>query len=230
MTTESPTLEKDSTKVADVTSTMDNLKIDATATEVTAAPSDVSSVTPNETANGDEQDLPYDAETNLLCGGDFVFNEKGEPATISFLFPGEDGKKYGLTVAHLAPATAMGSQLFTFHTNGSFIKIGRVKEFAQQTDSLIFELEPNIKADFYAIRLADDTKYEIDLTNSVKAMKNLLPLQRSGDASLLVGRGAQRRGTNGQYSSTWSYPPTEHVLKGDDDGMKEITHVTQIPV
>lgn len=256
MTTESSTLDKDSAKAADttvgVTATMDNLKIDATTTEVTAAPSDVSSVqTPRfdidavpkkwspehdrdeRTANGNVKYLPYDAETNFLCGGDFVLNEKGEAATISFLFLGEDGKKYGLTVAHLAPSIAMGSQLFTYHTNDSFIKIGRVKQFAHQTDSLIFELEPDIKADFYKIRLADNTKYEIDLSTSVRAMKTLVAGKTSGGLALLVGRGAQRRGTDGQYSSTWNYPPTPHVLTGDigmnsigtdDDGMKELTH------
>ena len=101
--TESSTLDKGSAKVADttvdVTATMDNLKIDATATDVTAAPSDLSDLssvqTPRfvigaipkkwspehdrdeRTANGNVMYLLYDAETNFLWGGDFVLNEKG---------------------------------------------------------------------------------------------------------------------------------------------------------
>jgi hypothetical protein len=251
---EPSTLDKDAAVVADATvdATMDNLKIDATTTEITAALSDVSSVQnprldidavpkkwspeadrDQRTANDDNKYLPYDAETNFLCGGDFVLNEKGEAATISFLFFGDEGKRYGLTVAHLAPSTGMGSLLFTC-TKDSFIRIGRVKQFSHSTDSLIFELEPDIKADFYKVRLADNTKHDIDLSTSVNALKTLLSGKARGDVTLLVGRGAQRRGTNGQYSiSTWTYPSTEHILTGDlrmssigidTEGMKEITH------
>ena len=224
---ESSTVDKDSAKVAvDVAATMDNLKIDATTTDVTATPStsfDVSSAqtpTPRfdidsvpkkwspehdrdeRTANGDAKYVPYDAETNFLCGGDFVLNEKGEAATISFLFLGEDGKKYGLTVAHLAPSIGMGSQLFTYHTNDSFIKIGRVKQFSHKTDSLIFELEPDVKADFCKIRLADNTKHEIDLSTSTRAIKTLLAGKISGGVALLVGRGAHRPGSTSSSTFT----------------------------
>ncbi|CAB9516918.1 expressed unknown protein [Seminavis robusta] len=85
------------------------LKIDTAATEVTAAPSDVSSLPPTPATPAPEREV----NPKFLCGGDFVFTvvaatttepECIEAATIAFLFC-HDGKKYGMTVGHLKPST-----------------------------------------------------------------------------------------------------------------------------
>ena len=241
---------------------MDDLKINTANTGITAALSDISNnevrtprfdidaapkkwtpETNRDQRIADNADndkfIPYDADTNHLCGGDFVFNEKGEAATISFLFEGTDGRRYGLTVAHLCPQTGQGSCLFAY-TKDSGILIGKVAEFHMGTDSLIFRLCSGIRADLYTIRLSDDIKHKIDLSTSVSAMKNLESKIESNKGDLafdivFIGRGARYRGTKGRYSSIWTHEPTADVCKGDigtksiridakdDNGLRAIT-------
>jgi hypothetical protein len=222
------------------------LKIDTADTEVTAAPSDVSSLpptpatpafnivsitekwSPESDRDAPERDvnpkfLPYDGEANPLCGGDFVFTvvaatstepEYIEAATISFLFC-HDGKHYGMTVGHLKPSTGIDSALFAFATNEAMaLKIGDVVAFSLSTDSLIFQLDDDIKADLYKVRHADDTKHVIDLSRAEVALNNLLA-QGSNRDSVLVGRGVQRRGTEGVFSSLWTTEGNPYVRKND---------------
>lgn len=167
--------------------------------------------------------LPYEGEANPLCGGDFVFTvvaatstEQGyiEAATISFLFR-HNGKHFGMTVGHLKPSAGIDSALFAFATNeDKALKIGRVVAFSLSTDSLIFRLDDDIKADLYKVRLADDTKHVIDLSRAEDALNNLL-VQGSNIDSVLVGRGAQRRGTEGVFSSLWNIEGDPNIQKND---------------
>ena len=229
---------------ADEASTLiDGLKIDTANTELTAAPSDVSSLpptpatpafnivsitekwSPESDRDSPEREvcpkfLPYDGEANPLCGGDFVFTvvaatstepESIEAATIAFLFC-HGGKNYGMTVGHLKPSTGIDSTLFAFATGKAMaVKIGHVVQFSLSTDSLIFQLEDGIKADLYKVRLADDTKHVIDLSRAEVALNNLLA-QRSNRDSLLV---AQRRGTEGVFSSVWTTGGDQNIYEKD---------------
>ena len=115
-----------------------------------------------------------------------------EAATISFLFC-HDGKNYGMTAGHLKPSTVINSTLFAFAANGATaVKIGNVVSYSFSTDSLIFRLDDDIKADLYKVRLADDTKHIIDLSRAEFALNNLLEQGSTGTGDrVLLGHGGQ---------------------------------------
>mmetsp|Transcript_28572 Transcript_28572/g.42228 ORF Transcript_28572/g.42228 Transcript_28572/m.42228 type:complete len:155 (-) Transcript_28572:523-987(-) len=105
---ESAALGKDNDIAADAKfdSAMDNLKIDTTRTDITETLSSLSDSTDKVVSSvqnpnkGESKCAPYDADTNPLCGGDFVYNLEGGAVTIAFLFQ-HDGKLYCVTVGHL---------------------------------------------------------------------------------------------------------------------------------
>ena len=231
---------------------MDGLQTDTAETDLTMAPSDVSSLPPTPAAtpsfnivsitekklspesvrDAPEREeeypkyLPYDSETNPLCGGDFVFavlrDESIQSATISFLFE-HGGKRYGMTVGHLKSHFVLDAGvLFAYAANkATAVIIGHVVAFHVAADSLIFQLEDDIKADLYLVRLADDTKHVIDLSRAEVALNNLHAHEKEkcSEDYVLVGRGAQRRGTEGVFSTYSNAENDSRIIGASDVGM-----------
>ncbi len=105
------------------------------------------------------------ASDGSLRGGDWVLNEKGQGATLSFCFS-YNKKFYGLTVGYLA--ASVGESVFRFSDSeklpipipdgGSddkkddddreeiymMFEIGRVVSMSKSTDSMVFELNDDI--------------------------------------------------------------------------------------
>jgi len=146
-----------------------------------------------------------------LRGGDYILNSNFEAVTLSFCFY-KDGKKYGLTVAHLCrsvgdPVYAFGSD--TRHPDGSYdvVHLGSVVSMDAKTDSLVFEIRDNILIDSYC--LSPEAGLQGALV--IPDWNSLPPLE---DGTTLGGFGAQRRGAVGVVIGTW----------------KESTHRNNLPI
>ena len=86
---------------------------------------------------------------------------------------------------------------------------------------MIFQLEDDIKADLYLLRLADDTKHVIDLSRAEVALNNLHAHEKEkcSEDYFLVGRGAQRRGTEGVFSTYSNAENDSRIIGASDVGM-----------
>ena len=156
------------------------------------------------------------AREGPLRGGDWVLNEAGGGATLSFVFQFE-GSVFGLTVGHLAD---VGDSVFCFSDSAMLedplpegeapsdpsmsyymFEIGSVVSKSTVTDSLVFEI-----ADHIDIAPFRTTAPESGVTGPlVLPDPNYLP-PRPMVGDTLVGFGAQRRGALVVVSS-----PTEAV-------------------
>ena len=83
--------------------------------------------------------------TNPLRGGQFISNNIGAAATLSFCFQDRDGKWYGLSTAHLVKV--VGEEVFAFTgeqtSDGTHCAkvIGNVFDISVKTDSMVFEVK-----------------------------------------------------------------------------------------
>lgn len=162
------------------------------------------------------------AAAGPVQGGDWILNEKGDAATLSFCFEYEN-QYYGLSVGHLAD---IGESIFCFAEDemedhpvregaGGFRgksypmwEIGTVVSKSLATDSLVFEIDYNVSVEIAepkTLAAASGLDSPIDLPDPTANTP------RPEKKSLMIGFGAQRRGavgkvaipslkTNGQYS------------------------------
>lgn len=156
------------------------------------------------------------ASHGSLRGGDWVLNEKGQGATLSFCFL-YNKKFYGLTVGHLA--ASVGESVFRFSDSeklpipipegGSddkkddddreeiymMFKIGRVVSMSKSTDSLIFELNDDVPlSPPKTVTLEPNSSIIIELPKGVNHNMPPPPPLKGTD---LIGFGASRRGCHG---------------------------------
>ena len=77
-------------------------------------------------------------------------------------------------------------------------------------------------ADLYLVRLADDTKHVIDLSRAEVALNNLHAQEKEkcSEDYVLVGRGAQRRGTEGMLSAYWNAENDSRIIGATNVGMR----------
>ena len=152
-------------------------------------------------------EFPPGEDQPILRGGDFVLNEMGCAASISFCFMYQ-GERYGLTVGHLAN---MGESVFCFaETNKQpkplpkdsdeepgeihlMYELGPVVSKSIATDSLVFKITSAFvaTAESYTLSLKSGLDRPLNLPDPAQDP----PRPLAGDA--LVGFGAQRRGAHG---------------------------------
>jgi hypothetical protein len=182
------------------------------------------------------------ADDGPLAGGDWVLNEKGEGATLSFCFTNPEGTEcYGLTIGHLCDS--VGDSVFRFaHSEPIAVpdeelekeeyfmfEIGGVTSISTNTDSLVFqmELQPD---DYHPMRIALSSQSHITLDEDLVSL-----IKTPSIGSTVIGFGAQRRGamclvhdpsksSSGAYSFQGdiglrsSGPATEASTDGGDCG------------
>lgn len=156
------------------------------------------------------------ASDGSLRGGDWVLNEKGQGATLSFCFF-YNKKFYGLTVGHLA--ASIGESIFRFSDSKKLpipipedfndetkddedreeiymmFEIGRVVSISKSTDSLVFELNDDIP-------LSPDKTVTIEPNSTIvlelpKGVNHVMPPPPPLKGTDLIGFGASRRGCHG---------------------------------
>lgn len=179
------------------------------------------------------------AAAGPLQGGDWILNENGDAATLSFCFEYQD-QYYGLSVGHLAD---IGESIFCFAEDemedhpvpdGDVFRgksypmweIGTVVSKSLATDSLVFEINFNVSVEIAepkTLAAASGLDRPMDLPDPT------VNTPRPEKKSLLIGFGAQRRGAvgkvaipslkmNGQYSR-----PGNIALIHRDDPQIQIT-------
>ena len=154
-------------------------------------------------------------------GGDWIINERGEAATLSFCFENpEQTKCYGVSVGHLIKS--VGESVFRFSESEpiptpetgkkeySMFEVGNVTSISTKTDSMVFEI--NLEKDEYApMLLALSEKTHLTLDDNLFS----LLLEEPKQGLCLVGFGAQRRGALGQVSDPAKQDAGEFSLVGD---------------
>jgi len=162
-----------------------------------------------------------------LVGGDFVSFGEERVSTLAFCFEGCPtdsrfaSKKYGLTTAH--GCLGVGEEVYAFasnipnsHNQYPMKKIGVVVAVSFGIDSLLFELEPDIKVELNTIRTSHDTKFTLDLSSYAA------PPCDADCGTRLCGFGAQRRGTVGEFSKIWSGRRDDYKLLKHDIGIMSL--------
>lgn len=109
-----------------------------------------------------------------LVGGDYVLIQHGkewDTATVSVCFEDPYGKPHGATVGHIAKE--VGDEIFTFakskkNSKGNYpvVKIGNVVAICEETDSLIFEIDPLIPVCFYYVAVSASEEVRLTLSDS----------------------------------------------------------------
>ena len=152
-------------------------------------------------------ELPSGSDHPVLSGGDFVLNEAGFAATISFCFEYR-GQAYGLTVGHLAE---IGESVFCFSDDTKpvhplpegfdeepgetcfMFELGQVVSKSFATDSLVFTITNTFVgiAGFKTLSHKSGLRGQLNLPDPAQDPP---PLVVGTD---LVGFGAQRRGAHG---------------------------------
>ena len=163
------------------------------------------------------------ADDGPLMGGDWVLNEEGGGATLSFCFKNPEGTEcYGLSVGHLTQS--VGDSIFRFAESEPIavlndendkeeyfmFEIGNVTSISTGTDSMVFKM--NLEDDQYdPLRIALSDQSHITLN------KNLLSLAKvpTKKFSLLAGFGAQRRGARCMVRVPSKDSPSQHSFVGD---------------
>lgn len=141
------------------------------------------------------------ADDGPLTGGDWVLNEKGEGATLSFCFTNPEGTEcYGLTIGHLCDS--VGDSVFRFaHSEPITVpneelekdeyfmfEIGSVTSISTNTDSLVLQmkLQPD---ECQPMRIALSCQTHINIDKDL-----ILLIKTPSIGSTVIGFGAQRRG------------------------------------
>ena len=184
------------------------------------------------------------AREGPLRGGDWVLNESGRGATLSFTFLFE-GEVYGLTVGHLAD---LGESIFIFAESTKLpvplpeddeavtppeeaffmYELGTVVSKSEKTDSLVFKITNQFVPLAPYMTLAEASGVVGPLT--LPSLEQSLPPFPPPKGTFLVGFGAQRRGSYGGVVSVPSLTAAgTAAFKGDigishpTDGMKKVT-------
>lgn len=135
-----------------------------------------------------------------LRGGDYITNKLGQGVTVSFCFF-NNGKKYGLTVAHIFQR--VGDIVFAHSTdrrgpNGKYViaEIGKIVALHWNTDSAIFEIRGWVEIEALYLAAQSGLAGPLKITD----LDTVPPLQIG---TRLVGFGAQRRGAVAVVSQFW---------------------------
>lgn len=165
--------------------------------------------------NGEKQ--VRSAKDGPLMGGDWILNDQGEGATLSFCFRNSEGTEtYGLTVGHLA--NSVGKSVFRFTESDPIpvpdgegeeyfmCDIGEVTSISKETDSLVFKIDDLEKDDCSPMQIALSSQSHLTLDDNLLSLTKTPPL-----GGTMVGFGAQRRGVHCHVvvpslasSGTWS--------------------------
>lgn len=157
-----------------------------------------------------------DDNSRKLVGGIFILNSYGNAATLGFCYE-TNGKKFGITVAHLADHVddtnvvvhhgEVGEKLFAFDSdapqaNGKYaqVEIGTIVSIDRPTDSLIFEVRAEIHIHPRVVQVSKGQSATIpEEAISIRPSTNVP--SSSQVFTTVVGFGAQRRGTTGRVVS-----------------------------
>ena len=166
-----------------------------------------------------------------LVGGIFILNSHGNAATLGFCYE-TNGKKFGITVAHLADHVddnnvvlhvgQVGEKLFVFDSDApqanseyAKVEIGTIVSIDRSTDSMIFEVRAEIHIEPRVVQVGkgqtatiSEEAISIPLSTNVPTSSQLF--------TTVVGFGAQRRGTTGRVvSQIGSSEAAEPILEED---------------
>lgn len=179
-----------------------------------------------------------------LVGGSFI-TDGSSSVTLTFCFEAPEGspyagRRFGLTVGHIVEDGRCGQPMYAYSSNipdgnGKYPskKIGTVVDVEPDTDSLLFEIDDEVKVELNTIRTSHGTKHVLDLS-AVLMGGNRRNRERG---RRLFGFGPQRRGTVGRVASVWpGLRKSKRIIEGDigidsfdpdeneSDGNRAITH------
>ena len=157
-----------------------------------------------------------DNNSRKLVGGIFILNSYGNAATLGFCYE-TNGKKFGITVSHLADhiddinvvvhVGQVGEKLFAFDSDApqanseyAKVEIGTIVSIDRSTDSIIFEVRAEIHIEPRVVQVSKAQTATIP-EEAISIPPSINVPSSSQFFTTVVGFGAQRRGTTGRVVS-----------------------------